>query len=158
MRVGQGYDVHRFGLSNSADSIRLGSIEVRCDREIIAHSDGDVIIHALCDALLGAAGLGDIGLYYPDSDAQYEGADSRVFLVEIVQRLEASGFRIINADITLIAEMPKIAPYRDEMQVAIADLLHTEKAAVNLKATTTEGMGFTGREEGVAALAVALIE
>lgn len=158
MRVGQGYDAHRFGVSGSADSIRLGGIAVPCDREIIAHSDGDVIIHALCDALLGAAGLGDIGQHFPDSDPQYKDADSTDLLGETVLRLEQLSFRVVNTDVTLIAQTPRIARHKDEMRVAIADLLGIKQTAVNIKATTTEGMGFIGRKEGLAALALVLIE
>jgi 2-C-methyl-D-erythritol 2,4-cyclodiphosphate synthase len=158
MRVGQGYDAHRFGESGSANSIRLGGIAVPCDHEIIAHSDGDVIIHALCDALLGAAGLGDIGQHFPDSDPQYKDADSTTLLAEIVLKLAEADFRTLNADITLIAQVPRISVFRDDMCVAIAVLLDVEPAAVNVKATTTEGMGFIGRKEGLAALAMVLIE
>jgi len=158
MRVGQGYDAHRFGVSGSADSVRLGGIAVPCDREIIAHSDGDVIVHALCDALLGAAGLGDIGQHFPDSDAKYKDADSTGLLVEVAGQLEQLSFRIVNTDLTLIAQVPRIALYRDAMRAAIADLLDIDQTAVNIKATTTEGMGFIGRKEGLAAVAVALIE
>lgn len=158
MRVGQGYDAHRFGVSGSAESIRLGGIAVPCDREIIAHSDGDVIIHALCDALLGAAGLGDIGQHFPDSDPQYKDADSTGLLGETVLRLEQLSFRVVNTDVTLIAQIPRIASHKDEMRVAIADLLGIKETAVNIKATTTEGMGFVGRKEGLAALALVLIE
>ena len=158
MRVGQGYDAHRFGESGSTDSVRLGGIAVPCDREIIAHSDGDVIIHALCDALLGAAGLGDIGQHFPDSDPQYKDADSTTLLTEIVRKLAQQNFKTLNADITLIAQLPRIAAYKDDMRTAIAALLDVEPAAINVKATTTEGMGFIGRKEGLAALAMALIE
>jgi 2-C-methyl-D-erythritol 2,4-cyclodiphosphate synthase len=158
MRVGQGYDAHRYGESGSADSIRLGGIDVPCDREIVAHSDGDVIIHALCDAMLGAAGLGDIGQHFPDSDPQYRDADSADLLRETLAELELLNFRVLNADVTLIAEVPKIAVYKDDMCAAIADVLGVGSAAINVKATTTEGMGFVGRKEGLAALAMVLIE
>jgi len=158
MRIGQGYDAHRFGESGSAESIRLGGIAVPCDCEIIAHSDGDVIIHALCDALLGAAGLGDIGQHFPDSDPQYKDADSTLLLRETLLELVRLDFSVVNVDVTLIAQVPRIAAYRDDMRMAMADLMDVEPAVVNIKATTTEGMGFIGRKEGLAALAVALIE
>jgi 2-C-methyl-D-erythritol 2,4-cyclodiphosphate synthase len=158
MRVGQGYDAHRFGEAGSADSIRLGGIAVPCDRELIAHSDGDVIIHALCDALLGAAGLGDIGQHFPDSDPQYQDVDSVELLEEVVNMLARRDFGALNADITLIAQAPRIFDFKDDMRVVLARLLGVEPEAINIKATTTEGMGFIGRKEGLAALATVLIE
>ena len=158
MRVGQGYDAHRYGESGTATSIRLGGVDVPFDHEIIAHSDGDVILHALCDALLGAAGLGDIGQHFPDTDPKFKDSDSTTLLVESLQKITDRGFRIVNADITLIAQVPRVATHKENMRRIIAELLGTGKDVINVKATTTEGMGFIGRKEGIAALATVLIE
>ncbi len=155
MRIGQGYDAHRF---EAGPRLVLGGVEVPHDQGLKAHSDGDVVIHALCDALLGAAGLGDIGRHFPDSDQAYAGIDSRVLLRQVVERLQDRGFRVSNADITIIAQRPRLAPYIDAMCNCMATDLQLEPQRVNVKATTTEGMGFTGRGEGIAAMATVLLQ
>lgn len=155
MRVGIGFDVHRFG---SGDYVMLGGVKVPNTHGVIAHSDGDVILHALCDALLGAAGLGDIGQHFPDTDSSYAGADSRALLKTVHAKLQAAGWDVVNCDLTLIAQRPKLSPYRDQIRQCIADLLGLELQAVNVKATTTENLGYTGRSEGLAAQAIALIK
>lgn len=155
MRVGMGFDVHRFG---PGDYVTLGGVRVAHDKGVIAHSDGDVLLHALCDALLGAAGLGDIGQHFPDTDSSYAGADSRELLRTVLQRVDEAGWRVENCDLCLIGERPKLAPHRDEIRQTIAGLIGIELNAVNLKATTTEKLGYTGRGEGLAAQAVALLE
>lgn len=155
MRIGQGYDAHRF---ESGCRLMLGGVEVPHDQGLKAHSDGDVVIHALCDALLGAAALGDIGRHFPDSDPGYAGIDSRVLLRQVIERLHSEGLQVTNADMTIVAQRPKLAPYIDAMRNCLATDLQIEQQRVNLKATTTEGMGFTGRAEGIAAMAVVLLE
>jgi 2-C-methyl-D-erythritol 2,4-cyclodiphosphate synthase len=155
MRIGQGYDAHRF---ETGRQLVLGGVMIDHPQGLRAHSDGDVLIHALCDALLGAAGLGDIGRHYPDSDAKFAGIDSRILLRDVVERLHLAGFRISNVDLTLVAQQPRLAPYMDSMRGRLAADLQVEVHHVNVKATTTEGMGFTGRAEGIAAYAVALLE
>ena len=153
-RIGQGFDVHRL---EPGDGVTLGGVRIQCPYRIVAHSDGDVLVHALCDALLGAAGLGDIGHWFPDTDARYKGADSRTLLRQIVRELVQQGWQVINADVTLIAEVPRVAPHVAVMREYLAVDLGVAPAAVNVKATTSEGLGFTGRKEGIAAQAVALI-
>ena len=155
MRIGQGYDAHRF---EDGRRLVLGGVTIDHPQGLRAHSDGDVLIHALCDALLGAAGLGDIGRHFPDSDAKYAGIDSRILLREVVERLHLAGFRINNVDLTLVAQHPRLAPYMETMRGRLAADLQVEVNRVNVKATTTEGMGFTGRAEGIAAYAVALLQ
>ena len=154
LRVGQGFDVHRL---EKGEGVTLGGVRIACDYRIVAHSDGDVLIHALCDALLGAAGLGDIGRHFPDTDEKFRGADSRGLLREVVRQLGQSGWHIVNADLTLIAEVPRVAPHVDTMRERLAADLGIEAGAVNVKATTSEGLGFTGRKEGIAAQAIALL-
>ncbi len=154
MRVGLGFDVHRFG---PGDYVMLGGVKVPHSQGVIAHSDGDVMLHALCDALLGAAGLGDIGQHFPDTDSSYAGADSRRLLQTVVCEVRAAGWEIVNCDLCLVAQRPKLAPYRDTIRETIADLLEIDLQAVNIKATTTESLGYTGRKEGLAAQAVALL-
>lgn len=155
IRVGQGYDVHAFA---DGDHIVLGGVRIPHGRGIAAHSDGDVLLHALCDALLGAAALGDIGHHFPDTDPRYRGADSRTFLRGVAGLLAADGWRVANVDATVIAQAPKLAPHIPAMREHIASDLGVELGRVSVKATTTERLGFAGREEGVAAIAVALIE
>ncbi len=155
LRIGHGYDVHRL---EAGSGVVLGGVRIACEFHVVAHSDGDVLIHALCDALLGAAGLGDIGRHFPDSDAKYKNADSRLLLREVMQKLNAAGWRVGNADLTLIAEAPKVAPHSDAMRKNLAADLDVDAGAVNIKATTSEGLGFTGRKEGIAAQAVVLLE
>ncbi|MGE0383833.1 MAG: 2-C-methyl-D-erythritol 2,4-cyclodiphosphate synthase [Gammaproteobacteria bacterium] len=154
MRIGQGFDAHRFAPGRR---LVLGGVEIAYPLGMLAHSDGDVVIHALCDALLGAAGLGDIGRHFPDTDAAYAGADSRVLLRQVMQRVSARGLRVGNADLTIVAQKPRMAPHIAAMQGNLAADLGVGADAVNVKATTTESMGFTGREEGIAAFAVVLL-
>ena len=154
MRIGSGIDVHAFG---PGDFVMLGGVRVPYSRGVVAHSDGDVVLHALCDALLGAAGLGDIGQHFKDSDPQWKGADSRHFVRAVLEMLRGRGLRVANVDVTVLAEAPKVAPFRDEMRRQIAQLLEVSEHHVNVKATTTERLGFLGRAEGIAAQAVALL-
>jgi 2-C-methyl-D-erythritol 2,4-cyclodiphosphate synthase len=154
MRVGHGFDVHAFG---PGDHLMLGGVRVRSERGVVAHSDGDVVMHALCDAMLGALALGDIGRHFPPSDPQWGGADSRTFLRHCNALLAQRGWRLGNADITVVCERPKIGPHADAMREAIASDLGVDIDAISIKATTTERMGFTGRGEGIAAHAVCLV-
>ena len=155
VRIGQGYDVHAFG---EGDHVMLGGIRVPHDRGVLAHSDGDVVLHALCDAMLGAAGLGDIGMHFPDTDPVWKGAESRRFVEAILQMLSVRKLRVGNADITLLAQSPKVSPYRLEIRRSLAQMLGVTENQVNIKATTTEHLGFIGRSEGLAAQAVVLLE
>jgi len=154
MRIGHGFDTHRYG---PGDHLILGGVRIPFERGMLAHSDGDVLLHALCDALLGALGQGDIGRHFPDSDAQFRGIDSRVLLRRVAALVAEQGLRVGNADLTLIAQAPRMAAHTDVMRANIAADLGIEAAAVNVKATTTEGLGFTGRTEGIAANAVVLL-
>jgi len=154
LRIGHGYDVHRFG---EGDFVTLGGVRIAHKFGLIAHSDGDVLLHALADALLGAAALGDIGKHFPDTDAAYKGADSRKLLRRVRELVQQQGFAVANVDSTLIAQKPKMAPHIEAMRKNIADDLCITIGQVNVKATTTEGLGFTGREEGIAAHAVVLL-
>ncbi|ARS54347.1 2-C-methyl-D-erythritol 2,4-cyclodiphosphate synthase [Kushneria konosiri] len=154
MRIGHGFDVHRFG---EGDHLMLGGVRVTFDHGFVAHSDGDVVLHALSDALLGAAALGDIGRHFPDTDEQWRGADSRALLRHVVSLINAEGFGLINVDVTILAQAPKMAPHIDAMREVIAGDIGLEKSCVNVKATTTEKLGFTGRGEGIAVEAVALL-
>ncbi|MGD0502182.1 MAG: 2-C-methyl-D-erythritol 2,4-cyclodiphosphate synthase [Steroidobacteraceae bacterium] len=155
MRIGQGFDVHAFG---EGDHVMLGGVRIPYGRGVVAHSDGDVIIHALCDAVLGSLGEGDIGRHFPDSDPRYRGADSRVFLRTVAQMMQAAGFRLVNADLTVLAEAPRIAAHRAAIAANLAADLGVEAQFINVKATTTERLGFIGRGEGLAALASVLLE
>jgi 2-C-methyl-D-erythritol 2,4-cyclodiphosphate synthase len=155
MRIGQGIDAHRFATGRK---LILGGVEIPHEQGMEAHSDGDVLLHALCDALLGAAGLGDIGRHFPDSDARFKNIDSRLLLRDVVAQLQQRGLRLHNADLTLVAQQPRMAPHIPAMISNIAADLQVEVSAVNLKATTTERMGFTGRGEGIAAFAVVLLD
>ncbi len=154
MRIGQGTDVHAFG---PGDFVMLGGVRVPHTRGVVAHSDGDVILHALCDALLGAAGLGDIGQHFKDTDPRWKGADSKGFVRHIIGMLRDRNLRVGNADVTVLSEAPKVGPHRDEIRRQIADLLEVGTDYVNVKATTTERLGFLGRAEGIAAQAVVLL-
>ncbi|MGB4334880.1 MAG: 2-C-methyl-D-erythritol 2,4-cyclodiphosphate synthase [Chromatiaceae bacterium] len=154
MLIGQGIDAHRFGLGRP---LVLAGVQVPHDQGLEAHSDGDVAIHALCDALLGAAGLGDIGRHFPDTDAAYAGIDSRILLRRVMASLGDLGLAVHNADLTLVAQQPRLAAYIPAMTLTLATDLGCPPARVNLKATTTERMGFTGRAEGIAAFAVVLL-
>lgn len=153
-RVGFGIDVHAFG---DGDHVWLGGVRIAHDRGVLAHSDGDVILHALCDALLGAAGLGDIGQHFPDSDPAFEGAASATFLRHVLGLLAGRGYRPVNVDVTLLCEAPRLAPHRDAIRAQLARQLALPEDAVNLKATTTEKLGYLGRREGIAAQVVALV-
>jgi 2-C-methyl-D-erythritol 2,4-cyclodiphosphate synthase len=155
MRVGSGIDVHAFG---AGDSLALGGVRIAHTRGVIAHSDGDVLLHALVDALLGAAALGDIGQHFPDSDPQWKGVRSERFVVAAMEMLTRRGLKVVNADLTLLAQAPKISLWRDEIRRNIAMLLGLPEACVNLKATTTEHLGFIGRNEGLMAMATVLID
>jgi len=155
MRIGSGFDVHAFGPGNF---VTLGGVRITHQSGVIAHSDGDVVIHALCDALLGALGQGDIGQHFPDSDPRYRGADSRVFLREVAARVREAGLRVLNADITVLAESPRIGAHRAAMAANLAADLGVDSGQVNIKATTTERLGFIGRGEGLAAQAVVLLD
>jgi len=154
MRIGQGYDAHRFDENRR---LVLGGVEIEHSHGLVAHSDGDVAIHALCDALLGAAGLGDIGRHFPDSSAEYAGVDSRVLLRRVVELLGVQRLGVRNVDLTIVAQAPKLAPHIETMRERLAADLQVGVGFVNVKATTTEGMGFAGRGEGMAAYAVALL-
>jgi 2-C-methyl-D-erythritol 2,4-cyclodiphosphate synthase len=155
MLIGQGVDAHRFGAGRP---LVLGGVSVPHDQGLAAHSDGDVVIHALCDALLGAAGLGDIGRHFPDTDAAYAGIDSRILLRRVMASLSERGLAVRNADLTIAAQAPRLAPHVDAMRAVLAADLGCLPARVNVKATTTERMGFTGRGEGIAAFAVVLLD
>lgn len=154
IRIGHGYDVHAFG---DGDWIVLGGVQIPHNKALLAHSDGDVALHALSDAILGALGLGDIGHHFPDDDPALKGVDSRVLLRKVVQHMQASGYEVGNVDVTIIAQRPKLASHIDSMRINIASDLETEPANCNVKATTTENLGFAGREEGIAVHAVALL-
>lgn len=153
-RIGQGYDAHRF---QAGDGVTIGGVRIACDRGIEAHSDGDVLLHALCDALLGALALGDIGQHFPDTDPRFKGIDSRQLLAEVMALVRARGWRVVNADATVLAQAPKLATHMPAMRETISGLLGCPADAVGLKATTTERMGAIGREEGLAAQAVVLL-
>ncbi len=155
IRVGQGYDVHRF---QSDGDVILGGVNIDYDKGLEAHSDGDVVLHALCDALLGAVALGDIGKHFPDTDPAFKGADSRVLLRHVYGIVQEQGYRLVNTDITIIAQAPKMAPYIPAMCNNIAEDLLVEPGCVNVKATTTEKLGFEGRKEGIAVQAIVLVE
>ena len=155
MRIGHGYDVHRFA---EGRKLILGGVEILHDKGLLGHSDADVLLHAIADSLLGAAALGDIGKLFPDSDEKYKGADSLVLLSEVARHLREAGYRVVNVDSTVIAQAPKLAPHIERMRENIARALMVEKDAVSVKATTEEGLGFSGRKEGIAAHAVCLID
>ncbi len=155
MRIGQGFDVHAL---QDGGRLILGGVDIPHSHSLVAHSDGDVLLHALCDALLGAAALGDIGRHFPDSDTAFRGIDSRVLLRKVVAQLDTRGLTVSNADLTLVAQEPKLAPHVDAMRDTIAQDLHVDAARINVKATTTEHLGFTGRKEGIAAFAVVLLD
>ncbi|MCG6573863.1 2-C-methyl-D-erythritol 2,4-cyclodiphosphate synthase [Pseudomonas sp. AF32] len=154
MRIGHGYDVHRF---TEGDFITLGGVRIAHGFGLLAHSDGDVLLHALSDALLGAAALGDIGKHFPDTDPQFKGADSRMLLRHVVSLIHAKGWKVGNVDNTIVAQAPKMAPHIEAMRRMIAEDLQVELDQVNVKATTTEKLGFVGREEGIAVHSVALL-
>ena len=155
IRIGHGYDAHRLV---PGTKLVLGGVAVEFERGLAAHSDGDVLIHALCDALLGAAGLGDIGRHFPDSRPELAGIDSRILLRRVVALLGDEGFGVVNADVTVVAQAPRLAPHLRDMRANLASDLGVATDRVNVKATTTEGMGFAGRREGIAAHAVVLLD
>lgn len=154
LRIGHGFDIHRI---EPGEGVTLGGVHIPCAWRIVAHSDGDVLIHALCDALLGALALGDIGKLFPDTDARYKGISSHLLLREVIGRVHALGWTVVNADLSLTAEVPKVAPYTAQMCTTLAHELAVEVNGVNVKATTNEGMGHLGRREGIAAHAVVLL-
>lgn len=154
MRIGHGYDAHRF---KTGGRLVLGGVTIPYEKGLEAHSDGDVLIHAICDALLGAAGLGDIGKHFPNTSEELKGVDSRVLLRQVASLLHERGFGVANLDATIVAEAPKIAPFVAEMRVRLAADLGLDPDCINVKATTTEGMGFTGEGQGMAAYAVVLL-
>lgn len=154
MRIGQGFDVHAFG---PGDHVVLGGVRVAHDHGVLAHSDGDVVIHALCDALLGALALGDIGRHFPPSDPRWRDADSRLFLRAVAAMIVERGYTLGNADITVVCERPKIAPHSGAMRANLAADLGCDAGQISIKATTSERLGFTGRGEGIAAQAVVLL-
>ena len=155
MRIGQGFDVHALVAGRK---LVIGGVEIAHDKGLEGHSDADVLLHAICDALLGAAALGDIGKHFPDTDPRFRGADSRMLLREVARKVAAAGYRVVNVDATVIAQAPRLAPHMPAMVERIAADLGIAREAVNVKATTSEGLGYTGRGEGIAAQAVALID
>ena len=155
MRIGQGFDVHQLVAGRR---LVIGGVEIAHDKGLLGHSDADVLLHAICDAMLGAAALGDIGKHFPDSDARYKGIDSRELLRHCAKLLREHGLRVVNIDATIIAEAPRMAPHIPKMVENIAADLAVPRNAVNVKATTTEKLGFTGRGEGIAAQAICLVE
>lgn len=155
MRIGHGYDVHKLV---EGRKLIMGGVEIPYEKGLLGHSDADVLLHAISDALLGAAALGDIGKLFPDTDMQYKGADSRVLMAEVMRRIKEEGYRVINVDATIIAQRPKMRNYIDTMRQNIADTLGCDIGDINVKATTEEGMGFTGEGMGISAHAVCLIE
>ncbi len=155
MRIGHGYDVHRFAENRK---LILGGVEISYDKGLLGHSDADVLLHAIADSLLGAAALGDIGKHFPDSDEKYKNADSLVLLCEVARIVGEKGYKTSNVDATVIAQAPKLAPHIEKMRENIARALGIDKDSVSVKATTEEGLGFTGNKEGIAAHAVCLIE
>ncbi|EAS47132.1 hypothetical protein GB2207_10963 [marine gamma proteobacterium HTCC2207] len=154
MRIGHGYDVHRFG---PGDKLILGGVSIPYEHGFVAHSDGDVLIHALIDALLGAAALGDIGQHFPDTDAKWQGANSRQLLTAVVAMIASKGYKLGNVDITIVAQQPKMLPHLDKMRLNLAADISCNIDQINIKATTTEELGFAGRKEGIACHAVALL-
>ncbi len=155
IRVGFGYDVHRFAENRD---LWLGGIKISHSKGLLGHSDADVLIHALCDALLGAANLRDIGFHFPDNDTNYKNVDSKILLKNVIKLLEEKGYQFGNADCTVVAEQPKINPHIEEIQKTLAKIINTDIDTISIKATTNEKMGFAGREEGIAVHCVALIE
>lgn len=155
MRIGQGFDAHRF---DETRRLVLGGVEIDHPSGLLGHSDADVLLHAIIDALLGAAGLGDIGMRFPDTNPDYRGISSLLLLADVVREIGLLGYSIANVDATIMAQKPKIGPYRDKMTQSVSQCLGIDVSRVNIKATTTEKMGFVGREEGIAASAVVLLE
>ena len=159
LRIGHGFDVHRYSETFDARKpLMLAGCHIREPRSLLAHSDGDVVLHAVCDAILGAIGEGDIGMHFPDTEARFAGADSSKLLAEVLALAAAKGFRPVNVDVTVIAQVPKLAEYRQAMTARLATLLGLAAGRVNLKATTTERLGYIGREEGIACHCVLLLQ
>ena len=159
IRIGQGIDVHAFVNDGTENQfITLGGVQIPHTHSLLAHSDGDVVLHALCDALLGALALGDIGQFFPDTDARFRNIDSTILLNQVYQFIQSKGFTLINADITIMAERPKLLPYRAEIQSRIAGVMGCAVDQISIKATTTEKLGFTGRQEGIMVSCVVLLE
>ena len=157
-RIGHGFDVHRFGEKfDSNKPLMLGGLKIGEPRSFLAHSDGDVVLHAICDAILGAIGGGDIGQHFPDTDEEFANIDSILLLKQVLERALAKGWYPVNVDITVIAQIPKLAPYREAMRYRLADQMGLKVSEVNVKATTTEGLGFIGREEGIACHCVTIL-
>lgn len=155
MRIGHGYDAHRF---EKGRPLILGGVKIPHHQGLAGHSDADVVIHAVCDALLGAAGMGDIGEYFPDTDPAFAAINSRILLCKVREMLDGRNYKVVNIDVTVVAQTPKIAPHREQMCLHLAEDLRIARDQINIKATTTEEMGFVGRKEGIATYAVALIE
>lgn len=155
IRIGQGYDVHQLVVDRP---LVIGGVTIEHSKGLAGHSDADVLIHSLCDALLGAAGKGDIGQHFPDTDSSYQNIDSRILLRKVISLLLMDGWQVVNADLTVIAQKPKLAPHIPEMRRLLANDMNVDETRLNIKATTTETLGYCGREEGIAALAVVLIE
>ena len=155
IRIGQGYDVHQLVVDRP---LVIGGVTIEHNKGLAGHSDADVLIHSLCDALLGAAGKGDIGQHFPDTDSSYQNIDSRILLRKVISLLLMDGWQVVNADLTVIAQAPKLAPHIPEMRRLLANDMNIDETRLNIKATTTETLGYCGREEGIAALAVVLIE
>jgi 2-C-methyl-D-erythritol 2,4-cyclodiphosphate synthase len=159
IRIGHGHDVHRFAAeSGEGKHLVLGGVKIPHTRTLLAHSDGDVLIHALCDAMLGALALGDIGTHFPDTDEQYRGASSLRLLREVRQLLLQQGWTLGNADMTIVAQAPRMAPHMESMRQTLADTLECDIACISIKATTTEGLGYAGRQEGIGCHAVVLLQ
>lgn len=159
LRIGHGFDVHRFSETFDADKpLMLAGCHIEEPRSLVAHSDGDVVLHAVCDAMLGAMGAGDIGVHFPDTDARFAGADSSGLLESVMDLADKKGFRPVNVDVTVVAQVPKLSAYRPGMVAKLAALLHLDGDRVNLKATTTERLGAIGREEGIACHCVILMQ
>ena len=154
-KIGQGIDVHAFATGRK---LIIGGIEIPYEKGLAGHSDADVLIHAICDAILGAAGLGDIGNHFPDSDEKYHNIDSKILLREVILKIHEKGFEIVNIDSTIIAQAPKLSPYINSMRDILSPILKIEKNALNIKATTTEKLGFEGRKEGISAHAICLLQ
>jgi len=155
MRIGLGYDIHRLVVERK---LVLGGVEIPYEKGLLGHSDADVLVHAICDALLGAAGLGDIGLHFPDSDARYKDIDSIVLLVKTREMILEKGMGIINIDATIFAQAPRLSPYREEMQLKLSEALDIQPSCINIKATTTEGIGLIGNQEAIGAMGIALLD
>ncbi len=155
MRIGHGYDVHRFCEDRP---LFLGGVEIPYEKGLLGHSDADVLLHAICDALLGAAAMGDIGKHFPDTDEQFKGIDSKILLKKVCEKIKCKGFKVVNIDATVIAQKPKISPFVEKMRETVAEILGVDIDSINIKGTTEEGLGFTGELKGIACHCVCLIE